>query len=237
MLGPVRALLWVVLLICLIVLALILSSGGFARLRGARGGAVKKRTVQPPAHIVVDTLNLAHWIHGKALKSAGALNTARIIDTIDRTAPIVRVAYPGRVMYVVKDRESVLNDPDTRVAYADAATRNKVYINVVERYDLEAAKQPESHSARGRDDLYMAMLARQWKCPVLTEDRFRDFDKFREDVGPFHVYEFAYWRALPAREYVRPSALRALKKPFAVRYAQLFGSPEELTPKLKDGTE
>ena len=207
-----------VLIIVLILAALIVAATIAIGAPPVMGGARPRAT--EPAHIVVDTLNLTHWLGKGDLRGAG-LTLESVLSTIEKTASVLRAKYPGRVMYVVKDRESVLNDSAARVAYADAAMKHSVYIYAVERYEnppTALLTKSHTHSAKGRDDLYMALLAGRWKCPVLTEDRFRDFDEFRADVGPFHVYEFAFWRALPSRDYVRPSALRALKKPRAVRY-------------------
>jgi hypothetical protein len=238
-----RAIAAVLLVLCAIVLALavVAASRLAARTATAHGGASqntnklkkdgisprKSRVTQPQTHIIVDTLNLTHWIHTTAKRQA-AITTKLIISTIDKTAAILRKKYTGRVMYVVKDRESALNDASVRVAYSEAATRNEVYIYCVERYEDPPAgtsDDPKAHSARGRDDLYMAVLARKWKCPVLTEDRFRDFDEFRRNVEPFRVYEFAYWRALPEQDFVRPEALRGLKPPRTLRYTEHFESP------------
>lgn len=258
--GLARAIATVVIVVCAILLALLVVAASRVGVLGGAEARPKNRTkrpvgvrgkplpvpkgtgltpmgvrgkpsvARPETHIIVDTLNLTYWAHTTAKRQA-AITTDLIISTIDKTAPILRAKYSGRIMYVVKDRESALNGVDTRVAYGDAATRNKVYIYGVERYEdppAGASEDPRAHSARGRDDLYMAVLARKWKCPVLTEDRFRDFDEFRRNVEPFRVYEFAYWRALPEADYVRPEALRGLKPPRAVRYPEHFGDPKQL---------
>jgi hypothetical protein len=177
------------------------------------------------SHIVVDTLNLVHWL-GRASEPGRALTPDLIAEAIDRTAPALLKRHPGRVMYVLKDRESQFNDEAAREVYRRAAERNKVYVLLAERYSdppKGVAESPE-HSAQGRDDFFIALLAHRWRCAVLTEDRLRDFDRFRATVQPFHVYEFAFWRALPHREFVRPEspAYARLKKPRMVRYAEYF---------------
>lgn len=213
----------VILIVCVIVMAIIVRNA--SAIHSVKLGGVARSRQKSP-HVVVDTLNLTHWMHTTSDKRAN-ITTKTIIKTIEETAPAIRAQYPGRIMYVVKDRESVLNDPDMRVAYAEAATAHNVYIYVVERYEEppNSSTKAATHSSRGRDDLYMAILARRWKCSVLTEDRFRDFDKFREEVEPFHVYEFAFWRTLPEREYVRPDALLGLKRPPSIRYESLVRRP------------
>ena len=176
-------------------------------------------------HIVVDTLNLTHWLHEKSRgRKPFALTPALIADTIDRTAPALLKRHPGRVMYVLKDRESQFNDEATREVYRQAADRNKVHVLIVERYadPPKGVAVSADHSARGRDDFFIAMLAHRWRCAVLTEDRLRDFDQFRATIQPFHVYEFAFWRT--HREFVRPESLAyaRMKKPRMLRYEEYF---------------
>lgn len=217
----------VLLIVCLVILALVL--GCAVRAPFVAGGAVRTRPTPPKSpHIVVDTLNLTHWL-GSTSKSPMQISTAAIVGTIAQTVDSIKKKYAGRVMYVVKDRESVLNDPETRKVYADTAREYSVYIYAVERYEEppRATRRAGTHSERGRDDFYAAVLAKRYRCSVLTEDKFRDFDQFRTDVTPFHVYEYNYWRDLPDRDYVDPSApaYRRLQKPRTVRYAEVLDVP------------
>jgi hypothetical protein len=225
------ALLLVVLLVvaAMVVLARTSPEAGATLIFGAAGprrkAGPKGADYAKSSHIVVDTLNLAHWL-GRASGHGRALTPDLIAEAIDRTAPVLLKRHPGRVMYVLKDRESQFNDEAAREVYRRAAERNKVYVLLAERYSdppKGVAESPE-HSAQGRDDFFIALLAHRWRCAVLTEDRLRDFDRFRATVQPFHVYEFAFWRALPHREFVRPEspAYARLKKPRMVRYAEYF---------------
>jgi hypothetical protein len=223
------ALLFVLLLVC-VVLAAMVAGGRASAGRAALGGAPRRGldyTKSP--HIVVDTLNLTHWLH-EADRKTFTLTPAAIAETIDRTAAALLVRHTGRVMYVLKDRESQFNDEAAREVYKQAAERNGVYVYVAERYpDPPKGVAPSAeHSARGRDDFFVAMLAHRWRCAVLTEDRLRDFDRFRATIQPFHVYEFAFWRSTPHREFVRPesSAYARMKKPRMVRYAGYFSDLE-----------
>ncbi len=202
----------------LFVLLVVVAIGAWARggTLAAIGGAAR-RARPPSPNLVVDTLNLAHWLAGEAL------NPERIVAAIDRTAAALKARHPGRVMYVLKDRDSEFNDAAAHALYHEAARRNGVYVIVAEQY-RDPPRGPaasRAHSARGRDDFLMAVLAAKWRCPVLTEDRLRDFAEFRATLQPFHTYEFAYWRALPHQESYRPDsrAYARLRKPFAVRYA------------------
>lgn len=206
---------WASLVVCLLILLVLCAL--VLRLRPAvvLGGAVPKKS----PHVVVDTLNLTHHL---AVKQPKHLTTEQIVGTIDTTAAKLRAEFPGRVMYVVKDRENALNDTTQRLAYHEAAVRNSVFIYVVERYEVppntSTKGKSKAHSARGRDDMYMAILARKHRCKVLTGDKFRDFDEWRKEVEPFHVDEYTYWRDLPERDYVKPlsPAYRALKRPFTI---------------------
>ncbi len=233
------AALLVLVLICLVLAALCLGEhlgehlGGRLGGDGAFfGGAPRRRTADPAKspHLVVDTLNLAHW-----LLSPEVMSPAVIVDTIDRTAPALKARHPGRLMYVLKDRESQFNTEEARETYRQAAARNGVYVYVAEKYaDPPAgAKYTAEHSSRARDDFFMALLAHQWHCALLTEDRLRDFDEFRAKVPPFRVYEFAFWRELPSLDFVRPAsvAYARLRRPRLMRYADYC----ELLGPIKSG--
>jgi len=186
---------------------------GARETRGAR--APKKRASQ---HVVVDTLNLAHWLSEKPL------SVSEIIATIDETAPALKKQFSGRVMYVLKDRESRLTSEAAHRAYQDCAERNRVYVIIAEKYadPPSGNARTAAHSARGRDDFLVSVLADRWRCLALTEDRLRDFREFRQTLQPFHAYEFAYWRDRPAREYFRPEsvAYSRLRKPRTASFSE-----------------
>ena len=156
---PQRALLLVILLLVCVVAAMVV----LARAEGGPplsfGGAGPRRGADfaKSSHIVVDALNLAHWLglaQGHAQGQSAPLTPDLIAEAIDRTAPTLLKRHPGRVMYVLKDRESQFNDEAAREVYRRAAERNKVYVLVAERYSdppKGVAVSPE-HSARGRDE-------------------------------------------------------------------------------------
>ena len=209
----------VVLLIVIMVLAAI----GFAKCaRVVLGGARRPLPAKSP-HIVVDTLNLVHWLHSE---SPQPLSTALIVEAIDDTAAVLKKKHSGRVMYVLKDRESALNSEAAHKSYMECAKRNQVYIFIAEKYATPPRGNLRStaHSASGRDDFLIAVLARRWRCAALTEDKLRDFSEFRSTLQPFHVYDFAYWRDHASREYFRPEsvAYAGLKKPRTVQFAEYF---------------
>ena len=191
----------------------------------------------------MDTLNLAHYLFTTS-KKAVQLTTAVITATVARTAGALKKRFPGRVVYVVKDKDSAFNAPETRAAYAATAKEFAVSIAVVENYEDPPGRPPSGskrsapHSARGRDDFYTAILARKLRCGVLTEDRFRDFDEFRATVAPFHVLEYTYWKDVPDREYIDPRSpgYRGLKRPHAIRYAEVLADvPKGVAPEPDGG--
>jgi len=197
-----RALAVVLLIILVVILALVLARTLAARGTGKRawGGAPS-----PAHHLVVDALNLTHW--ARPGDPGRPLTTCDVIETIDATAPLLKKRYPGRIMYVSKDRESELNDERVRAVYDSAARRNGVHVYLVERYDPAAAPRGHAekkglHSEQGRDDFLMGLLAWRHRCPVLSRDRFRDFDALKHSVGPFLAIEYTPHRelAVPAKK-------------------------------------
>ena len=205
-----------IVIICLALLSVYLCR---KRRRIIYGGV--KKIQRPPTHIIVDTLNLAHWLF-----KPDTISPEVIIKTIDKTAAILKLHYPGRVVYVFKDRESQFNDDKTRELYKQAAVRNGVYVTIVERYTdpPTTATTAQTHSSRGRDDFYMSLLAHKYKCPVLTADKLHDFEEFRETILPFHVIEYTFWRDLPQRDFIRPESLayRSIRKPKTIHPSRYF---------------
>ena len=194
-----------------------------ARTGGGRR-ALPDRARSP--HLVVDALNLTHWLY------PGQTPTPELVaEAIDSTADLLRLRHPGQVVYVAKDRETVLGDAAAAAVYQAAATRNRVLVALAGRYAdppaSEAGKAGKAdkiaqHAARGRDDFFLALLARRLRCAVLTEDRLRDFEAFRAAIPPFQVTTFTFWSALPQREQVLPTAaaFARLARPRMVRYAE-----------------
>ena len=153
------------------------------------------------------------------------------MSAIGRGATALRAQFPGTLTFVLKDQDSALNDGATRAAYQAAAERYRVHIVCAEKYAAtQAASQAASqaamqaHAASGRDDFYMCLLARKLRCCIATEDRLRDFAEFRGAVAPFISVSFAYWRALPARDYIKPDAgaFARLRRPCLLRFSEII---------------
>jgi len=201
------------------------------------GGGVRKQ--KNSTNLVVDTLNLTHWMRRREMLSEHApqdgaktrnelscIDVCDIIEAIAISAPKLQKSFPGRITYVTKDRESVFNSPRIRALYQATAKRNKVHIAVAEQYvappSSSTVKDPKkiAHSAQGRDDFFMSLLACRYDCAVLTNDRLLDFAEFRSTIPPFYVVEYTYWRANPDREYVRPESpgYRKLLRPAIIKH-------------------
>ena len=212
---------FVVILAC--IMACVLARAPAAERRG--GGAFRPR---PPRadHVVVDLLNVTHWLHHKKNTNA-RIDAQAVLRTIDATAPLLKKRWPGRVTYVVKDRTHEFNDDKTHELYADAAARNRVVICVAEQYrdpPTSNNRLSRGHSAAGRDDFYMCLLAQRERAVVVTNDRLKDFKDFRRELPPFHVLEFSYVRRLPTRDFIRPESLAyaGLRRPVLVSPAEVF---------------
>ena len=163
-------------------------------------------------HIIVDTLNLTHYLNENA-----KISPELIIETINNTSNILKKYHKGNIMYVLKDRDSKFNDIELRELYKKTAIRNKVYINIAEKYVKPPSGVPKSneHSSAGRDDFYMSILAFKYRCAILTADSLKDFSRFRATIQPFYVFEYSYWSDFPKQEFIRPesSSYIKLKKP------------------------
>lgn len=229
----------VVLVICLLLAAASLA-GGPRGLAQRLGGAARAPAARAPrrgpdpalsAHVVVDTLNFTHWHLEREARERGsepaALTPEAIVAAIDAAAPVLKKRHPGRVMFVLKDRESQFNDAAVREKYRLAAERNGVYVSIAERYlDPPTGVKPSAeHSVRGRDDFYMSLLAFRYRCAVVTVDKLRDFSRFRATIPPFYVLEYTFWRDRPEREYIRPDspAYARMRKPKTVHPMTYFG--------------
>lgn len=243
--------------------------------RVSTGSGLRARRPAPPAahggaeskNVVVDTLNLAYALcargreleacsaRGQGRGSAGRKRPARrrecplswpgIVSTIVQTAPVLRRKFPGRVVYVLKDRDgglaaqeglaareentpkdpsrkkaavgasrrsSVADDPEARQTLWRLAQDLRVSIHVATHsatpppaWQVKGSPEP-THQKSGRDDFYAGLLASRMKCPVLTNDRMRDFQELKHEVPPFRVLMFDHWAPRPHEDRVYPGA-------------------------------
>ena len=233
-----QSLLVVLLVVLLIVLGMIVASarrravhitGGAdgPKLRGSPGARARAARDD----VVIDTLNLTHHLLDLGIlqeadagvarafgyKSPGAgrrITKCTIIAAIRYSAPVLRERFPGRIIYVIKDRDTIANTPNTRTFYQRAAREANVHIHMVEKPKDAAARlswQPAgetstTHQRAGRDDFYLGLLAWKLRCGALTEDRMRDFEKLKTEVDSFVVYEMTPWGERPVKNFVNPGA-------------------------------
>jgi hypothetical protein len=165
------------------------------------------------------------------------VDLCEIAAAIEETAPALKRAYPGRVVYVTKDRESRAKEAGeatrARAVYRAAAKRCGVHVHVVERLPDEGTSAPRrSHAGLGRDDFYLITLAQKFGCPVLTRDRFRDLAEMKSELRPFHVYCYSPHRDWPSRDFVNPAAAeyRRLQRPAAVDYDDVLPAAADKEP-------
>ena len=210
---------WAFLFIILVVFAYLL----FRKTEWKGGGArlLRKRRVGPTSdHVVVDTLNLAHWV------GATPISIDNVIKTIDYLTPILRKTYPGRIIFTLKDPTVGFFGVDEHGKLKAAADRNRVYIYVAEKYRDPPRETKKidlaEHSTKGRDDFYMSLLADRYQAVVLSGDKLGDFEKFRSSIPAFQVWEFNYWKELPTMDYIRPEAdaFKKIKRPFRLSPAR-----------------
>lgn len=228
MLRPASVCTWIIAIVFAVAVIACIILAMLARETPRLGGGARSKQNEHSPHLVVDALNLAHWLKRDSKPS---LTPKAIIAAIDRTAPKLTRVHKGRVIYVLKDRDTRFNDAAARARYQSASERNGVHIAVAERYQdppsaAVDAKEAGTHASYGRDDFYMGILAHRYGCAVLTADRLRDFGRFRGAIAPFHVIEYAPWRHLPLRDYIRPGseAYRLYKKPRSVHPGTYFGA-------------
>jgi hypothetical protein len=192
----------------------------------------RRKAALQSKNLVVDTLNLAHWLRRRApLKK---VDLCDILSAIDESAPIIRKKYTGRIIYVTKDRESPETSVEkarSRALYQSAARRNGVYVDVVERLPTDIARSSSSrrkpHSGLGRDDFYLIVKSWKLNCPVLSRDRFRDLSEMKGGhLEKFRVYSYSPFTSLPSHDYVNPTAVEFahMGRPVTVDYSEVLPS-------------
>lgn len=233
--GALPALLLLVLLAAVLALGVMAGRAGARPARGLLrlGGAARSPGARARAErqdVVVDTLNLTHHLLqqgtlqkddegvGATPRRAGArvapLTRCDILAAIRYATPVLRQHFSGRIIYVVKDRDSLPNSAASRALYLRTARETGAHVHIVERPSEarpRASWQPAgavgaTHQRAGRDDFYLGLLAWKLRCGALTEDRMRDFERLKSEVDPFVVLELAPWAERPAKNYVNPGA-------------------------------
>ena len=197
----------------------------------AGGTTHDTRGSRPKGDIVVDTLNLAGYLFNKAPSEK------EIIHTLRYATPILKSHFPGRIMFVLKDKNSTYNSDTERDIFKQLAHELKIYIYIVEKYEdnsptwkLEKKYDTQTHSLHARDDLFTIILSKQYRCPILTNDTFSDIQEFKDTVAPFKVLIYDYFTAdykQPTRESIMPTNL-TLSKRLAIKKIYSYFKEGEL---------
>ena len=193
----------IIIIIIIIIIVIIIAMNTSISSTAILGGAIVIATA-PYNHIIIDTLNVV---------GGGKLNDEIILNTIVTTTKSIRSKklVKDRIMFVLKrdfDSESILDNNKIYNMYLDVARANKIYIYVICKYDdpPDILSRKDSHSSKGYDDFYCLILSRKWRCPVMTNDKLRDFREFKDALNPFQVAEINYWRDYKNIDYVMPNS-------------------------------
>ena len=175
------------------------------------GGEIKKK-INNFGDIAIDTLNIISFINNKPVH-----NQNEIITGIKYITPIIKKKYSGRIMFILKDKNTKLNTPEIRENYKKLAHELKIFIYITENYKgptwkLEKRFDPSIHSQNARDDLYLLILANQFKCPVITSDNFRDILEFKGTIAPFKILIYdCFTIKQPIEDFIMPSNIESKK--------------------------
>lgn len=151
-----------------------------------RGKVKRQRLLNENKHIIVDGLNLLyHHFKGmeKMIRKNDILPSVRIM--MNELIPKLRRKFKGRIMIVFKNKESIPYTDQQKEAYKKLAATHNIYIYLCQDYPKS---KYSIHSSMGRDDFYGAVLARLYKCRILSYDKYHDFEHFVYEVGNFQVY-------------------------------------------------
>jgi hypothetical protein len=172
--------------------------------------------------IVIDTLNVLYFING--IDMSTHIGTELIYKGIEYMAKKIKKFFFGRVMFVIKDKNTLLNNKEEREKYSLLAKKLKIFIYCAEKYNSTVApnwnkpnwydsklhKQLSEniHSTESRDDLTILILAVKYRCPILSNDNFRDSEEYRATVAPFKVLEYNWFSSkVPIIETYKPENL------------------------------
>jgi len=200
----------VILLIILLILVFVfLLQTNITRIEG--GG-------EKHGNIVVDTLNINYALFRKA-------DLEHIIKTIYFISNLLQNKYTDRVMFVIKDQIIKNHSEDEKKQFNNVAKELKIYIFLTEQYeDIHRVNQKEAkktHSANGRDDFYMCVLANKYNCKILTNDKLRDYSEFAKTVKPFRIIEYNYWRDGFIEDFISPVGFR-IRRPKTLKLKGLL---------------
>ena len=148
--------------------------------------------------IVVDTLNICHFLYNK-------INEDNIVSTINRvTKWWTKNNNNTRVMFVLKDSTNTAMTEMFKKTLIETIKLNRCYLYLCELIKHE--KVNDIHSSLGRDDFICAFLAKKYNCAVLTNDKLRDFSKLKQFVTPFLLSEISFATDRVISTLIKPTA-------------------------------
>jgi hypothetical protein len=168
--------------------------------------------------IVIDTLNLIYYIYGYDGYNQHITND-KICTAIEYIAKKIKKFFSGRIMFIIKDKNTALNTSNIRSKYAELAKKLKIYIYIAEKYDPKNApswkfptwikSHQNFHSLESRDDLATIILAKKYRCPILSNDNYSDNYEYKATIAPFKILEYNWFSSnLPLVEQYKPENLK-----------------------------
>ncbi len=195
---------------------------------GVSKQVLQHRLVNQDTHIVVDGLNLVYFYNKR--KNKKIHNTTDIIPHISELfkwlVPILQKTHKDRIMFVYKNKPGTQYTDKQKLQYKKLASKYKVYIYLCQ--DIKSttvkSKYKHSHASLGRDDFYAAVLAKRYKCRVLSYDKYKDFEDFVHEIPDFQVYQFYPSIQEPLRlVYIRANDyVKDINKPYTYKVEQLM---------------
>lgn len=153
--------------------------------------------------VVIDTLNVCHSLYG-------SISEDNIILTITFMSNYCHDRYRGRVMFVLKDATNTPMNISFKERLAQLCKVVRCYMYICERIDRNDPY--DSHQSLGRDDFMCAVIAKRYHCPVISNDKMRDFAALKRQVPPFYLTEFSFVNDRVETNYINPQAEIYMKK-------------------------
>jgi hypothetical protein len=170
--------------------------------------------------IVVDTLNIIYFIYN--YHNYSVITNDTICIGIEYITKKLKKYFPGRIMFIIKDKNTLLNNSKIRDKYKELSKKLKIYIYIAEKYNSHNApswKKPtwvkssgesaDIHSTESRDDLAAILLSKKYKCPILSNDNYSDNYEYRATIPPFKLLEYNWYSSIiPLVESYKPENLQ-----------------------------
>lgn len=121
-------------------------------------------------NIIVDTLNIVHWIGFKKV------NIENIKTGINFINPQINKKHPGKKIYVIKDPDHSSYSDKEKNELREFSKDKKITIILAEKLESKNIREV-LHQTKGRDDFTLILLADKYQFPILTNDRLKDLNE------------------------------------------------------------